>query len=93
MVNKVLAAYVAADLLFVATGAVMVGFSVIAKNTMYDTTSDGYQTVRNLLYQEFPLTGTFLYHMEFRWPSAVLLWAVRLQQRSIAHFTVNLMEN
>lgn len=57
MVNKVLAAYVAADLFFVATGAVMVGFSVIVKNTMYDTTNDGYQVVRNLLFQQFPLTG------------------------------------
>ncbi|ROW16533.1 hypothetical protein VPNG_02858 [Cytospora leucostoma] len=57
MVNKVLAAYVATDFLFVVTGAIMVGFCVIVKNIMYDATTDGYQAVRNLLYQEFPLTA------------------------------------
>lgn len=57
MVNKVLAAYVAADFLFVATGAIMVGFSVIVQNTMFDAPLDGGQAARNLLYQQFPLTA------------------------------------
>lgn len=58
MVNKVLGAYVAADFLFVATGAILVGFSVIVQNFMFETPTEGGQAVRNLLYQEFPLTGT-----------------------------------
>jgi hypothetical protein len=57
MVNKVLGAYVAADFLFVATGAILVGFSVIVQNFMFETPTEGGQAVRNLLYQEFPLTG------------------------------------
>lgn len=61
MVNKVLGAYVAADFLFVATGAILVGFSVIVQNFMFETPTEGGQAVRNLLYQEFPLTGTPLF--------------------------------
>lgn len=61
MVNKVLGAYVAADFLFVATGAILVGFSVIVQNFMFETPTEGGQAVRNLLYQEFPLTGTLLF--------------------------------
>lgn len=58
MVNKVLAAYVATDLAFATTGAVMIAFCVIVQNIMFETPTDGAQAVRNLLYQEFPLTGT-----------------------------------
>lgn len=58
MVNKVLGAYVAADFLFVATGAILVGFSVIVQNIMFEVPTEGGQAVRNLLYQQFPLTGT-----------------------------------
>lgn len=61
MVNKVLAAYVAIDFLFVISGAIMVGFCVIVKNIMYEPPTDGSQAVRNLLYQEFPLTGTVFF--------------------------------
>lgn len=61
MVNKVLGAYVAADFLFVATGAILVGFSVIVQNFMFEAPTEGGQAVRNLLYQEFPLTGTLLF--------------------------------
>lgn len=57
MVSKVLAAYVAIDFLFVVTGAIMVAFCVIVKKTMFEMPTDGTQAVRNLLYQEFPLTG------------------------------------
>lgn len=58
MVNRVLAAYVATDFIFAATGAVMVGFCVIVQNIMFEVPTDGTQAVRNLLYQSFPLTGT-----------------------------------
>ncbi|KAI3397348.1 hypothetical protein diail_11006 [Diaporthe ilicicola] len=57
MVNKVLGAYVAADFLFVATGAILVGFSVIVQNIMFETPTEGGEAVRNLLYQQFPLTA------------------------------------
>lgn len=57
MVNKVLGAYVVADLLFVITGAIMVGFCVIVQNQMFEVPVEGRQAVQNLLYQMFPLTG------------------------------------
>ena len=60
MANKVLMAYVAADALFVAMGAIMLGFSIVVKNTMFDQPTTGGQAARNILYQQFPLTG--------RWP-------------------------
>ena len=56
--NKVLWAYVAADLLFVIMGAVMVGFTVIVQNEIKVVPTDGEQAARNLLYSRFPLTGT-----------------------------------
>ncbi|KAJ4419658.1 hypothetical protein N0V82_004853 [Gnomoniopsis sp. IMI 355080] len=57
MANKVLGAYVLADLLFVITGAIMVGFCVIVQNKMFEVPSDGSVAVENLLYQMFPLTA------------------------------------
>lgn len=57
MVNAVLGAYVVADLLFATTGAILVGFSVIVQNFMFEVPTEGVQAVRNLLYQQFPLTG------------------------------------
>lgn len=57
MTNKVLAAYVAIDFIFVIAGAIMVGFCAIVKNIMFDAPTDGYQAVRNLLYRQFPLTA------------------------------------
>lgn len=57
MANKVLGAYVLADLLFVITGALMVGFCVIVQNKMFEVPTDGSVAVENLLYQMFPLTG------------------------------------
>lgn len=71
MVNKVLGAYVAADFLFVATGAILVGFSVIVQNFMFETPTEGGQAVRNLLYQEFPLTGTLLFPPREGWDRTV----------------------
>lgn len=58
MVDKVLGAYVLADLAFAATGGILIGFSVIVKNTMNDVPTTGTEAVENLIYQEFPLTGT-----------------------------------
>lgn len=60
MANKVLAAYVVADLLFAATGAFLVGFSVIVQNFMFEVPTEGVQAIRNLLYQQFPLTGMMI---------------------------------
>ncbi|KAI0475912.1 hypothetical protein GGR56DRAFT_442485 [Xylariaceae sp. FL0804] len=57
MVNKVLAAYMAADGLFVAMGAIMLGFCIIVSRTDHDVPSDGTEAARNLLYQMFPFTA------------------------------------
>lgn len=57
MGNAVLGAYVVADLIFAGTGALMLGFSVIVQNFMFEVPTEGVQAVRNLLYQQFPLTG------------------------------------
>lgn len=67
MVNKVLAAYVGADLLFVATGALMLGFCVVEQNQMFNPPVDGAEAVEYLLYQTFPLTG------KPGWASSVLV--------------------
>lgn len=57
MANRVLLTYVVADLLFVMVGAVMMGFSIIVQNTIYEAATTGGQAARNLLYQKFPITG------------------------------------
>ncbi|KAI0169763.1 hypothetical protein GGR52DRAFT_551401 [Hypoxylon sp. FL1284] len=57
MVNKVLAAFVAMDGLFVSMGAIMMGFSIIVQQTCYNTPADGNEAARNLLYQKFPFTA------------------------------------
>lgn len=57
MVSAVLGAYVVADLLFAGTGAILLGFSVIVQNFMFEVPTEGVQAVRNLIYQQFPLTG------------------------------------
>ncbi|KAI0003909.1 hypothetical protein F4779DRAFT_621659 [Xylariaceae sp. FL0662B] len=57
MVNKVLAAFVAVDGLFVSMGAIMLGFAVIVQQKAFDAPSDGHDAARNLLYQKFPFTG------------------------------------
>jgi hypothetical protein len=58
MANKVLLAYVVADGLFVVMGAIMLGFSVVVQNFMFEEPIEGEQAARNLLYQRFPLTGS-----------------------------------
>ncbi|KAI1473864.1 hypothetical protein K445DRAFT_69175 [Daldinia sp. EC12] len=57
MVNKVLAAFVTMDILFVAMGAIMLGFSVIVQQTCFDTPTEGNEAARDLLYQRFPFTA------------------------------------
>ncbi|OTB03969.1 hypothetical protein M426DRAFT_59393 [Hypoxylon sp. CI-4A] len=57
MVNKVLAAFMAIDGLFVSMGAIMLGFSVIVQQTVNNAPSDGNEAARNLLYQKFPFTA------------------------------------
>lgn len=58
MANKVLIAYVVLDGIFVVMGAIMMGFSVIVQNLMFDTPTEGKEAARNLLYQRFPLVGS-----------------------------------
>ncbi|KAI0019121.1 tetraspanin [Xylariomycetidae sp. FL0641] len=55
--SKVLTAFVATDGLFAAMGAVVLGFSIVVKNTCFDPADTGNETARDLLYQLFPLTA------------------------------------
>ncbi|KFA79305.1 hypothetical protein S40288_03439 [Stachybotrys chartarum IBT 40288] len=55
MVNKVHAVACAADFLFLVTGCIQLGFSLIVRSQMFDRPTEGQQAVRNLLYQRFPL--------------------------------------
>ncbi|KAI0522267.1 tetraspanin [Xylaria bambusicola] len=57
MVNKVLAAFIGVDIVFAITGAIIVGFSVIVRNTCFDPPIDGHEAARDLLYRQFPLTA------------------------------------
>ena len=61
MRDKVLLSYIIIDALFVITGAIMVGFCVIIKNSMFATPTSGDQAARDLLYQQFPLNGMCLH--------------------------------
>ncbi|KAH8907895.1 hypothetical protein BR93DRAFT_572835 [Coniochaeta sp. PMI_546] len=57
MRDKVLLSYIVVDGIFVATGAIMLGFCVIIQNLMFETPTTGDQAARDLLYQQFPLTA------------------------------------
>ncbi|XXH05880.1 hypothetical protein Hte_012321 [Hypoxylon texense] len=57
MVNKVLAAFVVMDGMFVSMGAIMLGFSIIVQQTCFDTPTEGNEAARDLLYQKFPFTA------------------------------------
>ncbi|KAI1764898.1 hypothetical protein GGR53DRAFT_292243 [Hypoxylon sp. FL1150] len=57
MVNKVLAAFVVTDGLFVSMGAIMLGFSIIVQQTCFNTPTEGNEAARDLLYQTFPFTA------------------------------------
>lgn len=57
MVNKVLAAFVGIDIVFAAAGALILGFSVIVRNTCFEAPTDGDMAARDLLYQQFPFSA------------------------------------
>lgn len=57
MVNKVLAAFVVADGVFVAMGALMLGFCIIVQQTCFEIPTEGEQAARDLLYQLFPFNA------------------------------------
>ncbi|KAI3320792.1 tetraspanin [Xylariaceae sp. AK1471] len=57
MVNKVLAAFVGIDILFAATGALILGFSIIVQKTCFNPPVDGNEAARDLLYQQFPFSA------------------------------------
>jgi hypothetical protein len=69
MVNKVLAAYIGIDIIFAATGALILGFSVIVKNTCFDAPTDGNEAARDLLYQQFPFSGKSIWRKDRRLPA------------------------
>ncbi|KAH7037567.1 tetraspanin [Microdochium trichocladiopsis] len=54
MVNKILAAFVLADILFAAGGAIMLGFAVVVQQTCFNVPTEGVEAARHLLYREFP---------------------------------------
>lgn len=58
MANKVLLAYVAADVVFVSMGVIMIVFSITVGNIDRLPPNDGTEAARDLLYQRFPLTGS-----------------------------------
>ena len=57
MVNKILIVTAVADLLFLASGAIQLGFSLIAKNQMVNNPTEGREATRFLIYKQFPLTA------------------------------------
>lgn len=59
MANKVLLAYVAADAVFVITGAILLGYSLINQNTVNEAPKEGVDAATKLLTKQFPLTGTY----------------------------------
>ena len=56
MVNRVFLVTVLADALFVASGGIELGFSLIVGSQLGDAPTDGVGATRSLLYQRFPLT-------------------------------------
>lgn len=60
MANKILIAYLIADALFLLMGVVILAFSIIVNNIKDEVPTKGTQAARNLLYQDFPLTGEWL---------------------------------
>ncbi|PNY26701.1 Uncharacterized protein TCAP_03369 [Tolypocladium capitatum] len=57
MPNMVFLATLAADVLFLATGCIELGFSLVVNSQMTNAPQDGQGAIRNLLYQSFPLTA------------------------------------
>ncbi|KAH8171816.1 tetraspanin family protein [Sarocladium implicatum] len=57
MVNRILATTMGIHVLFLLTGCLSLGFSLIVRNLMDMDPNDGEEATRNLLYKEFPLTA------------------------------------
>ena len=55
MPNKVFLAALAADVVFLLTGCLELGFCLVVRSQMNNSPQDGQEAVRNLLYQDFPL--------------------------------------
>lgn len=57
MANKVLLTSMGINILFLVTGCIQLGFSLVVKSKMQRTPPDGEEAIRNLLYLRFPLTA------------------------------------
>lgn len=57
MPNGVFLAALAADVVFLATGGLELGFSLVVRDQLFNRPEDGQEAVRNLLAQGFPLTA------------------------------------
>ena len=57
---KVFLAALAADVLFLVTGCILLGFSLVVRNQMNNAPQDGPEAIRHLLYQRFPLTAAMV---------------------------------
>ncbi|EXV00623.1 hypothetical protein X797_006340 [Metarhizium robertsii] len=57
MANKVFTTTLGISLLFLASGCLELGFSLVVRNMMDSKPESGQEAVRNLLYQMFPLTA------------------------------------
>ncbi|KAJ0161400.1 hypothetical protein CTA2_6292 [Colletotrichum tanaceti] len=57
MANKILITFVAADIIFVATGALLLGYSLINQNLVKEAPTEGVQAAMRLLTAQFPLTA------------------------------------
>ena len=57
MVSKVFLTVIAADFLFLVTGAIVLGFSLVTQSQMNNTPTDGKDAMRKLIAKELPLTA------------------------------------
>lgn len=57
MPNKVFLAALAANIIFLGTGCLELGFSLVVRSQLFNKPQDGQEAVRLLLYQGFPLTA------------------------------------
>ncbi|OLN97258.1 hypothetical protein CCHL11_07731 [Colletotrichum chlorophyti] len=57
MANKVLLAFVATDVVFLVTGAILLGYSLINQNLVKEAPTEGMQAVMRLVTGSFPLTA------------------------------------
>lgn len=57
MPDKVFLTTLAADVLFLATGAIQLGFSLVVQSHLGNTPKDGHEAIRNFLYHRFPFTA------------------------------------